>query len=242
MWLFIVLILGTLIVLFEISVETVVIWLKDHNIIKMSCGEWFGNDTFQLQRLAHEELGLGNWEGCSGRVIPITRKGQLLGVFSIIDPNHLKLVDPNTTAKTINDITENDQSGGQVGTTAAYDSGTEINGSPSNASQNPDQNVTSHSNTLDPTTGKQDKNLNGFSPHSNSHSMTEHHPGIDQHQSVVAVSVEGQVVTQAHSSEQRQASPKQEVAPSPNSSAEKLDPLTVRESADMTAPPGARSG
>lgn len=95
MWLFIVLIIGTLTILLESVLETVVVWLERHNVIKVSSTEWFGNDIFQLQRMAHEELGLGNWEGCKGSEVPVTQKGQLLGVFSTENPEHPRLVNPN---------------------------------------------------------------------------------------------------------------------------------------------------
>ncbi|KKY16375.1 hypothetical protein UCDDS831_g07054 [Diplodia seriata] len=41
--------------------------------------EWCANDTLHLQRLAHEELGFGTWTDCD-REIPVTEKGELLGV------------------------------------------------------------------------------------------------------------------------------------------------------------------
>lgn len=99
MWLSVVLILGVLIISIEQSLETIIPWLERHNIIKTSSTEWFGNDTLQLQRMAHEELGLGDWEGCRGKAIPVTKTGQLLGTFSIADSEHPKLVDPESVAE-----------------------------------------------------------------------------------------------------------------------------------------------
>ncbi|KAL9621565.1 MAG: hypothetical protein Q9160_003957 [Pyrenula sp. 1 TL-2023] len=101
MWLVIVLVLGSLIITIEQTLETSLPWLERHNIIKTSTTEWFGNDTLQLQRMAHEELGLGDWEGCRGKAIPVTKTGQLLGTFSIADSEHPKLVNPSLLAESL---------------------------------------------------------------------------------------------------------------------------------------------
>lgn len=78
--------------------------------MKVSSLEWFSNETLQLQRMAHEELGLGGvWSGCTGPgAIPVTDKGELLGVLDVLDPGHPRLVNifkrsaPNT--KSSNDV------------------------------------------------------------------------------------------------------------------------------------------
>lgn len=58
--------------------------------------EWFSNDVLQLQRMVHEELGLGTWKDCTGPgAIPITEKGELLGLLSRGDPKHPVYVKPN---------------------------------------------------------------------------------------------------------------------------------------------------
>ncbi|KAF2820131.1 hypothetical protein CC86DRAFT_429685 [Ophiobolus disseminans] len=49
--------------------------------------EWCANGTLQLQRLAHEELGLGHWSACT-QDVPITRKGEMLGLLYFRDPEH----------------------------------------------------------------------------------------------------------------------------------------------------------
>jgi hypothetical protein len=49
--------------------------------------EWITNDTLQFQRLAHESVGAGHWEGgCED--YPRTRKDNLLAVLDITDPKH----------------------------------------------------------------------------------------------------------------------------------------------------------
>lgn len=42
--------------------------------------EWGANETLTVQRLAHEELGLGRWKRCDGP-LPVAEKGYLLGVL-----------------------------------------------------------------------------------------------------------------------------------------------------------------
>lgn len=133
MWLIIVLVVGTLIILLECTLETIVIWLERHKFIKTSSTEWFSNDTFQLQRMAHEELGLGNWESCRGKVIPVTHKGQLLGIFDATDPEHPRLVNPSGMNQKPDGARNNESSNqGAVGDGC----GTDVNeSSPSGASQ-----------------------------------------------------------------------------------------------------------
>lgn len=52
--------------------------------------EWVANGTLQLQRLAHEELGIGTWDKCDG-TIPITTNGSQLAVLNIDNPQHPRL-------------------------------------------------------------------------------------------------------------------------------------------------------
>jgi hypothetical protein len=49
--------------------------------------EWITNDTLQLQRLAHEALGAGVWEGACDD-FPRTRDGDQLAVLDITDQKH----------------------------------------------------------------------------------------------------------------------------------------------------------
>lgn len=93
LWVAIILGIGCLVLLIEQTLGSILIWLESRGIIKKTCQEWFINETLQLQRLAHEELGLGEWESCTGsRVIPVTRKDQLLGTLDCTDPKHPRLV------------------------------------------------------------------------------------------------------------------------------------------------------
>ncbi|KAL6155178.1 hypothetical protein ACJQWK_01354 [Exserohilum turcicum] len=49
--------------------------------------EWISNDTLQLQRLAHEAVGAGDWTGARDDY-PLTRKNDLLAVLDIADRKH----------------------------------------------------------------------------------------------------------------------------------------------------------
>ena len=52
--------------------------------------EWSTNGTFQLQRLAHEELGIGEWESAD-EVIPTTKSHTDLAPLDISDLKHPRL-------------------------------------------------------------------------------------------------------------------------------------------------------
>ncbi|KAH7363722.1 hypothetical protein BKA66DRAFT_514601 [Pyrenochaeta sp. MPI-SDFR-AT-0127] len=56
--------------------------------------EWISNDTLQLQRLAHEAVGAGDWEGACNDY-PRTRKGDLLAVLDITNKKHPILKAPS---------------------------------------------------------------------------------------------------------------------------------------------------
>ncbi|KAJ4303483.1 hypothetical protein N0V90_002378 [Kalmusia sp. IMI 367209] len=49
--------------------------------------EWDNNSFLQLQRLAHEAIGLGTWSR-SRTGVPVTAPGELLGVLDVTDSDH----------------------------------------------------------------------------------------------------------------------------------------------------------
>lgn len=55
--------------------------------------EWQANSTLQLQRQAHESLGLGTWSRTDGS-IPVTELGDKLGVLDISEKKHPRLMAP----------------------------------------------------------------------------------------------------------------------------------------------------
>ena len=68
------------------------------NISPYTYLEWQTNDTLQLQRLAHEELGYGTWSrAIAGN--PVTAAGEKLSVLDISDNSHPVLVRPRAMRK-----------------------------------------------------------------------------------------------------------------------------------------------
>jgi hypothetical protein len=55
--------------------------------------EWNTTTTIQLQRLAHEALGLGHWSRVD-HLTPVTLPGEKLGVLDIRDAKHPLLKPP----------------------------------------------------------------------------------------------------------------------------------------------------
>lgn len=49
--------------------------------------EWVTNEALQLQRMVHEELGLGTWTG-TAQEIPVTGGDETLGVLDVSDEKH----------------------------------------------------------------------------------------------------------------------------------------------------------
>ena len=91
--LILVLVLGSIIVLLDYTLESIIVFVESRrNVYKYSRLEWFTNEVLETQRLAHEELGVATWEGCAGvRAVPVTGKGELLAVLNIQDPTHPRL-------------------------------------------------------------------------------------------------------------------------------------------------------
>lgn len=58
-----------------------------------SHAEWQAGSTLQLQRLAHENLGLGTWTR-TDEAIPITEPGDTLGVLDVANSKHARMVVP----------------------------------------------------------------------------------------------------------------------------------------------------
>lgn len=52
--------------------------------------EWATNETLQLQRLAHEELGFGSWKGCA-QYVPVTKDDEPLATLDLTDTKHPRL-------------------------------------------------------------------------------------------------------------------------------------------------------
>ncbi|KAJ9151962.1 Cytochrome p450 protein [Pleurostoma richardsiae] len=53
--------------------------------------EWATNEVFQIQRLAHEEIGIGTWERAT-REVPVTQPGEKLAVLDLANSEHPRLL------------------------------------------------------------------------------------------------------------------------------------------------------
>lgn len=84
--------LGTLIIVTSYALGPVLSCIQSRwrSLDKYSRLEWCANETLQLQRLAHEELGLGAWRG-GVDAVPITEPGARLGVLDLEDLDHPRL-------------------------------------------------------------------------------------------------------------------------------------------------------
>lgn len=86
--------MGGIIIILGIALEDLVLWIeKRHNVTKHSRLEWMTNGALQTQRLAHEELGIGPWEGCAGLhdVPTLVDKGKILAILDTRDLSHPRL-------------------------------------------------------------------------------------------------------------------------------------------------------
>ncbi|KAI9779283.1 MAG: hypothetical protein M1816_003623 [Peltula sp. TS41687] len=82
---------GGLIIIISFFLEFLVEWIQRRkNLGIYQRLEWVTNDTLQLQRLAHEELGFGTWSR-TAEDHPVTAPGEQLATLDISDPNHPKL-------------------------------------------------------------------------------------------------------------------------------------------------------
>ncbi|KAF2275861.1 uncharacterized protein EI97DRAFT_442849 [Westerdykella ornata] len=90
--------IGTAIILLDYTIEHIVNfidkrWRKFNHESTYARLEWAANSTLQLQRLAHEELGLGTWRHCAD-AIPVTEPGEKLGLLDVTDEEHPILIRP----------------------------------------------------------------------------------------------------------------------------------------------------
>lgn len=86
--------LGTIVILLATFLESLVaLVLRWRKLDTYAHLEWGANETLTLQRLAHEELGLGRWKEC-GKAVPVTEKGDLLAVLDLGEKGHVRLKAP----------------------------------------------------------------------------------------------------------------------------------------------------
>ncbi|KAF4537697.1 Cytochrome p450 protein [Lasiodiplodia theobromae] len=101
---------GFLIIVISYTLEPFAIWIQHRrNLDTYARLEWTMNDTLQLQRLAHEELGLGNWHRCDTDV-PVTERLERLGVMDLSERTHPRLKAPPVSfEETVNESDENEE-------------------------------------------------------------------------------------------------------------------------------------
>lgn len=108
-WLVFIVVLGCTIIVTSLVLETLVAWVQRRwSLGSYARMEWLANHKLYLQRLAHEELGFGEWQ--TGSLdIPVTKAGDTLGVLDIsapdapriLPPDSLTLMEKGTSGETI---------------------------------------------------------------------------------------------------------------------------------------------
>ncbi|KAJ4368686.1 hypothetical protein N0V86_009595 [Didymella sp. IMI 355093] len=74
--------------------------LRDNARLIRGHAEWKAGSTLQLQRVAHENLGLGTWKR-TDEAVPVTNKGDILGIFNIEDEKHARLEQAQAEMKSL---------------------------------------------------------------------------------------------------------------------------------------------
>ncbi|KAL0253479.1 hypothetical protein SLS55_010458 [Diplodia seriata] len=87
--------LGGTIIVISYTLEPFISWLqkRHYNLDTYSRLEWCTNETLQLQRLAHEELGAGTWSRAD-EAIPVTGPDERLALLDLADLKHPRLKRP----------------------------------------------------------------------------------------------------------------------------------------------------
>ena len=87
----IILIVGSLLILTNLVLDTIIGFIRTKLHWKSYKSlQWNLDHTWQLQRLAYEEAGQGHWMGGAASV-PVTTKGDKIGVPRDVDPTHPRL-------------------------------------------------------------------------------------------------------------------------------------------------------
>ncbi|KAH7134893.1 hypothetical protein B0J11DRAFT_147724 [Dendryphion nanum] len=96
---FIILAVGAVIIVIStfldniINMAPIIPFFRRNRKFMYARAEWQVGCTLQLQRLAHENLGLGTWSR-TDEGVPVTKLGDRIGVLDISNPKHPKLVLP----------------------------------------------------------------------------------------------------------------------------------------------------
>ena len=68
--------------------------LRRYPKLAYAYAEWSTGSTLQLQRLAHENLGLGSWKNTQNDV-PVTDPGARLAILDTSNMKHVRMVQPS---------------------------------------------------------------------------------------------------------------------------------------------------
>ena len=92
-----------MIIALENSLEIIITWFYNkYNLGGYRRVEWCINQTLQLQRLAHEEIGFGTWSRTS-KQNPITRPNEVLAEVDAANLARPALKIPDRTEQLIDD-------------------------------------------------------------------------------------------------------------------------------------------
>ncbi len=95
--------IGGLLIVVAYTLEYLIEWFQKHKSIGVYQRlEWTTNETLQLQRLAHEELGCGTWSRTAGDH-PVTAPHEQLAVLDISEPEHPRLKSSMVKTGTVED-------------------------------------------------------------------------------------------------------------------------------------------
>lgn len=86
-------------------------WFQDNQKLRYAYAEWQAGSTLQIQRLAHESLGVGTWSNATGTV-PITQGDEKLATLDISDLSHARLRRCSVELNKVGDTHESLQKGG----------------------------------------------------------------------------------------------------------------------------------
>ncbi|KAF2004093.1 hypothetical protein P154DRAFT_572543 [Amniculicola lignicola CBS 123094] len=91
-----ILVIGLVLMLMAVFLEQIAGWvdrIRHDGKPSYKQLEWETNSTLQLQRLAHESLGFGDWSHPTD-VVPVTKKGGDIGILDFTDLGHPSLRHP----------------------------------------------------------------------------------------------------------------------------------------------------
>jgi hypothetical protein len=113
----VILTVGGTLVLFATFLETILAVLfhfqrfREKESLNYAYAEWQVGSTLQLQRIAHESVGAGNWTRAT-KAVPVTQSDDALAVLDITDREHPRLVPSPIETREVDVIKES--MGGRV--------------------------------------------------------------------------------------------------------------------------------